>query len=147
MGECIDRAALMGELTSSATQLAMRDMTGAEAYTEFLRLVNSAPAADMVDAGELREFAEDVARQFGYHCIHGGQPAYYHGGLSTLEWAWSILDWPDLKPAPECKCEEEGCHDWGTCGVNTPDGYKWLCSKHYMMYEARAEAEREADND
>ena len=90
----------------------------------------------------LRAFAEDVARQFGYHgTTSDGRPAYTTGGLSTLEWAWSLLGWPDPRPAPECECQEDGCHEWATSGRPTPDGYKWLCSRHFSAYEARAEAE------
>lgn len=90
----------------------------------------------------LKEFAEDVARQFGYHgTTADGRPAYTCGGLSTLEWAWNILDWPDPKPAPECECQEEGCHEWATGGRPTPDGYKWLCGRHFAAYEARQEAQ------
>ena len=90
----------------------------------------------------LREFAEDVARQFGYHgTTSNGRPAYTTGGLSTLEWAWSLLGWPDPRPAPECECQEEGCHEWATGGRPTPDGYKWLCGRHFAAYEACAEAE------
>ena len=89
----------------------------------------------------LKAFAEDVARQFGYHgTTPDGRPAYTTGGLSTLEWAWSLLGWPDPKPAPECECQEEGCHEWANGGRPTPDGYKWLCSRHYRAYEAREEA-------
>ena len=89
----------------------------------------------------LKEFAEDVARQFGYHgTTPDGRPAYTTGGLSALEWAWSLLGWPDPKPAPECECQEEGCHEWANGGRPTPDGYKWLCSRHYLAYEAREEA-------
>jgi hypothetical protein len=99
---------------------------------------------DLVKADKtLREFAEDVARQFGYHgTTPDGRPAYTTGGLSTLEWAWSILNWPDPKPAPECECQEEGCHEWATSGRPTPDGYKWLCGRHFRKYEARDEAEK-----
>ena len=93
----------------------------------------------------LREFAEDVVRQFGYHgTAPDGRPAYTTGGLSTLEWAWSLLGWPDPKPAPECECQEDGCHEWATSGRPTSDGYKWLCSRHFAAYEARAEAARKA---
>lgn len=89
----------------------------------------------------LKEFAEDVARQFGYRgTTPDGRAAYTAGGLSTLEWAWSLLGWPDPKPAPECECQEEGCHEWANGGRPTPDGYKWLCSRHYLAYEAREEA-------
>lgn len=90
----------------------------------------------------LKGFAEDVARQFGYHgTTPDGRPAYTTGGLSVLEWAWSLLGWPDPKPAPECECQEEDCHEWANGGRPTPDGYKWLCSRHYLAYEAREEAE------
>ena len=97
---------------------------------------------ELVEADKtLREFAEDVARQFGYRgTTADGRAGYTCGGLSTLEWAWNILDWPDPKPAPECECQEEGCHEWANGGRPTPDGYKWLCSRHYLAYEAREEA-------
>ena len=106
---------------------------------------------ELVEADKtLREFAEDVARQFGYHgTTPDGRPAYTTGGLSTLEWAWSLLGWPDPKPAPECECQEEGCHKWATGGRPTPDGYKWLRGHHFAAYEAREEAEaarREQDS-
>ena len=91
---------------------------------------------------KLREFAEDVTRQFGYHgTTSDGRPAYTTGGLSTLEWAWSLLGWPDPRPAPECECQEDECYEWATSGRPTPDGYKWLCSRHYWAYKDRAEAE------
>ena len=94
----------------------------------------------------LKEFAEDVARQFGYHgTTPDGRPAYTTGGLSTLEWAWSLLGWPDPKPSPECECQEDGCHEWATGGRPTPDGYKWLCSRHFAAYEAREEAKAALD--
>ena len=114
---------------------AIEDILGDEYDLERLR--------ELVGADKtLKEFAEDVARQFGYHgTTADGRPAYTCGGLSTLEWAWNILDWPDPKPAPECECQEEGCHEWATSGRPTPDGYKWVCSRHYRAYEARAEAE------
>ena len=98
---------------------------------------------ELVEADKtLREFAEDVARQFGYRgTTPDGRAAYTAGGLSTLEWAWSLLGWPDPKPAPECECQEEDCHEWANGGRPTPDGYKWLCSRHYLAYEAREEAE------
>lgn len=98
---------------------------------------------ELVEADKtLKEFAEDVARQFGYRgTTPDGRAAYTAGGLSTLEWAWSLLGWPDPKPAPECECQEEDCHEWASGGRPTPDGYKWLCSRHYLACEAREEAE------
>lgn len=88
-----------------------------------------------------REFAEDVIRQFGYHGSVNGRPAYTAGGLSTLEEAFRIVGWDDPRPAPECECEEDGCHEWATSGRPTPNGYKWLCSRHFVAYGARKEAE------
>ena len=104
---------------------------------------------ELVEADEtLREFAEDVALQFGYRgTTPDGRAAYTAGGLSTLEWAWSLLGWPDPKPAPECECQEEGCHEWANGGRPTPDGYKWLCSRHYWAYEAREEALKAREQD
>lgn len=90
---------------------------------------------------EIREFVEDVIRQFAYGVKVDGRCAYSTGGLSTLEWAFSILGWPDPKPTPECECQEEGCHEWAVGGRPTPDGYKCLCSRHFADYKAREEAE------
>ena len=114
---------------------AIEDILGDEYGLERLR--------ELVEVHDtLREFAEDVARQFGYHgTTPDGRPAYTTGGLSTLEWAWSLLGWPDPKPAPECECQEDGCHEWATGGRPTPDGYKWLCGRHFAAYEARQDAE------
>lgn len=50
MNEYINRALLMGALTAGNQQLAMRAMTGADAYNEFVRLVNYIQAADVVEA-------------------------------------------------------------------------------------------------
>lgn len=48
MAKYIDAAAFAGgTLTSSENQLRFREMTGQEAYFEFLRMVNDAPAADV----------------------------------------------------------------------------------------------------
>lgn len=104
---------------------------------------------ELVEADKtLREFAEDVARQFGYRgTTPDGRAAYTAGGLSTLEWAWSLLGWPDPKPAPECECQEEDCHEWANGGRPTPDGYKRLCSRHYLAYEAREEALKARERD
>lgn len=90
---------------------------------------------------EIKEFAEDVIRQFAYHGQVNGRCAYTAGGLSTLEWAFQICGWDDPHPCPECECEVKNCHEWATGGRPTTDGYKFLCSRHYMAYEAREEAE------
>lgn len=80
---------------------------------------------------DMREFARDVAIQFGYYCKHKGRLHIYHGGLSTLEWAFNILGWEEPHPVPECECEIEGCYEHATCGTPTDDGYKFVCHKHF----------------
>ena len=47
MPEHIKRALMMGQLISTEMQQKMKQASGAEAYNEFLLLVNSAPAADV----------------------------------------------------------------------------------------------------
>lgn len=81
---------------------------------------------------ELKEFAEDVIYQFGYKInCNGGRLHLTTGGLSTLESAFAILGWDDPKPFPEGECEIDNCHAYATCGINTPDGYKRVCGKHF----------------
>lgn len=99
-------------------------------------LCNFRSCDSSLEPEKIREFAEDVIRQFAYKVKADGRCAYSTGGLSTLEWAFSILGWPDPKPAPECECQEEGCHEWAVGGRPTPDGYKWLCSRHFEEAEA-----------
>ena len=57
MKEYIERASLMGALTSGTEQLAMREMTGAEAYAEFVRLVNFVPVTNVLPVVRCRECA------------------------------------------------------------------------------------------
>lgn len=77
-----------------------------------------------------REFASDVAYQFGYYCQNGGRLHITHGGLSTLEEAFDILGWENPHAVPECECEIDGCHEHATCGAKTNDGYKRMCGRH-----------------
>ena len=93
-------------------------------------LIASMPTVDTPPADDMKEFAKDVAYQFGYYCNTGGLLCLSHGGLSTLEWAFDILGWENLHPVPECECEIDGCHEHATCGVSTKDGYKWMCGNH-----------------
>lgn len=102
---------------------------------------------DGADAERLGEFAEEVIRQFAYRIKSNGHCAFTAGGLSVLEEAFDIVGWDDPHLCPECECEEDGCHEWATGGMPTPDGYKWLCSKHREVYQAREEAERESKED
>ena len=93
------------------------------------------------ELADMREFAEDVAYQFGYYCQNGGRLHITHGGLSTLEWAFDILGWENPHPVPECECEIDGCHEHATCGTPTADGYKRVCGKHFRNYCAKMDGE------
>ena len=104
--------------------------------------VNKAPTVDAVPVDDMREFAKDVVYQFGYYCNSNGRLCLAHGGLSTLEWAFDILDWENLHPVPEHECEIEGCHEHATCGALTKDGYKRMCGNHCRE---RKDNERKAD--
>ena len=96
---------------------------------------------DFVEVDDMKEFAEDVAYQFGYYCQNGGRLHITHGGLSTLEWAFDILGWENPHPVPECECEIEGCHEHATCGTPTADGYKRMCGKHYRNHGAKMDGD------
>ena len=92
--------------------------------------IDAQPTVDAVPVDEMREFASDVAYQFGYYCHNKGRLHITNGGLSTLEWAFDILGWDNPHPVPECECEIDGCHEHATCGAPTKDGYKRMCGKH-----------------
>ena len=85
-----------------------------------------------LDPEEIKEFAEDVAYQFGYYFPIKDMLYISTGGLSTLERAFDILGWNDPHPVPECECEFPGCHEHATCGTPTKDGYKRVCGKHFV---------------
>ena len=89
---------------------------------------------------EIKEFAEDVAYQFGYYFPIKDMLYISTGGLSTLESAFDILGWNDPHSVPECECEVPGCHEYANCGTQTKDGYKRVCGKHSAEL-AREEAE------
>lgn len=90
---------------------------------------------------EIKEFAEDVAYQFGYYFPIKDILYISTGGLSTLERAFRILGWNDPHPVPECECEVPSCHEHATCGTPTKDGYKRVCGKHFAeLYRDEAEA-------
>lgn len=97
--------------------------------------VEQMPTVDAVEVADMKEFAEDVAYQFGYYCQNGGRLCITHGGLSTLEWAFDILSWENPHPVPECECQIEGCHEHATCGTPTADGYKRVCGKHFAKMD------------
>ncbi len=97
---------------------------------------------DAVPVADLKEFAEDVAYQFGYKIGYNGRLHIGTGGLSTLEWAFDILGWDDPHPYPEGECEWEGCREYASCGTPTAEGYKRVCGKHLAEYRKRANDER-----
>ena len=105
---------------------------------EVRKFIEQAPTIDAVEVDDMREFAKDVAYQFGYYCQHKGRLHITHGGLSTLEHAFDILGWENPHPVPECECEIDGCHEHATCGAPTSDGYKRMCGRHFQ--------ERRTDN-
>ena len=109
--------------------------------------IDDAPTIDAVPMADLKKFAEDVVCQFGYYIQYNGRLHLTAGGLSTLEWAFSILGWEDPKPFPEGECEWDSCHEHATCGTPTPDGYKRVCGKHFATIQAYEEAERNARMD
>ena len=106
-----------------------------------IRYVRRCPTVDAVPVDDMKEFAEDVAYQFGYYCQNGGRLHITHGGLSTLEWAFDILGWENPHPVPEFECEIEGCHEHATCGTPTADGYKRVCGRHMRSICAKMDGD------
>ncbi len=68
MANCIDRAVLMGQLTSAEMQQKLKQASGSEAYNEFLLLVNSAPAADVVPVVRCEQCVHGYDDIDGRHC-------------------------------------------------------------------------------
>lgn len=137
-GEKVDPEALFADI---------RAMKAADLERRVDELEAELRDSDGADAERLGEFAEEVIRQFAYRVKTNGHCAFTAGGLSVLEEAFDIVGWDDPHLCPESECEEDGCHEWATGGMTTPDGYKWLCSRHREVYQAREEAERERKED
>ncbi len=74
-----------------------------------------------------------MVRQFAHWSDDAG--GYMTGGLSALQDAFEALRWSDPRPEPEDRCEEPGCMRQRSCGMPTPDGYRWLCGEHYRLVE------------
>lgn len=90
MAEYIERALLVGALTNGDAQATIRAMTGEEAYSYFLRLVNTFPTADVapVRRGYWRYGVRGVVcpvHGFERHLDDdfGGAIAYPNGGAKT----------------------------------------------------------------
>lgn len=148
MDEYIEREALMADIENSVV-FSGRPSRNAElcGAHKIMNRIECAPAADVVPVADMKEFAAEVAYQFGYKGTYNGRLHIMHGGLSTLEWAFEILGWENPHPYPEGECELDGCHEYATCGTPTPNGYKQVCSKHYRYIKACEEAERNARMD
>lgn len=72
MAEYIDRAYLMGKITSSEIQSELKRMDGGEAYNRVLDIVNSAPSVDAVPVVH----AHIVVNWLGdCHCSNCGESA------------------------------------------------------------------------
>ena len=118
------------EIDRLEDSLSKYDRKLAQATRVAVKNIRVFPTVDAVEVDEMREFAQDVAYQFGYYCQNGGRLHITHGGLSTLEQAFDILGWNNPHPVPECECEIEGCHKHATCGAPTNEGYKRMCGRH-----------------
>ena len=80
----------------------------------------------------------DMVEQFAYQGqTKDGLPAYWTGGLSALERAFSVLGWEDPRPCPENRCEYRKCKKWASCGTPTKKGYKRVCGAHYRLIESK----------
>ena len=84
---------------------------------------------------ELCDCIESMARQFAYQDVVDNKACLTTGGLSALERSFGVLGWGDPHPVPEDECQHPGCHEHGTCGTMSPDGYRRCCSKHFKLYE------------
>jgi len=86
--------------------------------------------------GTARTVIEGCVEQFaGWSEVVGG---YSTGGLSALEEAFDWLGWEDPHPAPEARCQTEGCLAKATLGIPTPSGYKRLCHAHCRLLDLEA---------
>ena len=84
----------------------------------------------------LRDFAEAVARQWGYV----SNRHIWTGGLSTLEEAFAILGWDDPHPLPEgdpLACDEPGCDKASSSGWPSASGYRHTCHEHSDYHQRR----------
>lgn len=129
-------------------QLALPEDEGDKRGVETcIAVLEDQPTVDAVEVADMKEFAKDVVYQFGCYWPMGERLYITSGGLSTLEWAFDILGWENPHPVPECECEIEGCHEHATCGAPTADGYKRMCSRHYLSHSATIDVERKNENE
>lgn len=87
---------------------------------------------------DYKEALEDMVGQFAYKADGKGKrpPCMFTGGLSALEHAFDVLDWPDPKPCPDSSCDVKSCQRWGSCGMPRPDGDYWsICGTHLVLID------------
>lgn len=85
---------------------------------------------------DLEEALKDMVWQFAYRNDGSGRkpPVLFTGGLSSLEFAFYVLGWPDPKPCPDASCDIKGCQRWPGSGLPMPDGDYWnVCSEHSAL--------------
>lgn len=86
---------------------------------------------------DYKEALGDMLWQFAYRADGKGKrpPVLFTGGLSALEHAFSVMEWPDPKPCPDSSCDILRCQRWPHAGVPFPNGdYLSLCSEHSAMH-------------
>lgn len=146
MAEYIEREAAVEAICDSKDE-DINSFNPITKYNAIYYAIEAVPAADVVEASVLKEFAEDVIYQFGYKVNRDNGRLYLTaGGLSTLETAFDILGWEDPRPFPEGECEWDGCYNYATCGTPTSDGYKRVCYKHLCEIKAKMNEERRASD-
>ena len=80
---------------------------------------------------DYKEALEDMVDQFAYSLDN--PPRISTGGLSVLENAFKVLNYPDPKPMPERRCQYADCQRTATCGTPSPHGYKRVCFEHFKL--------------
>lgn len=87
-----------------------------------------------------RDALIDMVHQFAYESTKDDHACIFTGGLSVLEHAFGVLGYDDPYMTPARECDVDDCHQHAHCGTPTDDGYKRLCTKHYIAHEkARGE--------
>jgi hypothetical protein len=90
---------------------------------------------------DYKEAIESLIYQFGYRGVKGGKPCIGTGGLSALEFAFSVIGWDDPHFVQEegNTCEIDGCMEEPSSGQRWDDLYLSLCYKHSSMLRNKEE--------
>lgn len=101
-----------------------------------IRPTSHSDTTPLASTQECKEALGDMVWQFAYRFDGAAKrpPSLGTGGLSALEHAFGVLDWPDPKKCPEASCDIQGCQKWPGSGNPIPNGDYWsLCTDHMMM--------------